>query len=186
TLTTTSPSKYPSNKPKMKLSLAIISLFASSFVAAVDFDFSYGQKILEDKGDAVPGENPLTFCKKDHDSDILKLDHVNLDPNPPKAGKTLTIEASGTLTEDVEEGAYVVLTVKYGLIRLVSTQANLCEQVSNVDMECPIKKGDVVIKKEVELPNEIPNGKYTVFADAYTKDGEKKITCMEAVVTFSS
>jgi hypothetical protein len=72
------------------------------------------------------------------------------------SGKTLTIEALGTVQEDIEEGAYVVLQVKYGLIRLVNTKADLCEQVKNVDMECPIKKGKTKIIKDVDLPNEIP------------------------------
>ena len=49
-----------------------------------------------------------------------------------------------------------MLQVKYGLIRLVNTKADLCEQVKNVDMECPIKKGKTKITKEVDLPNEIP------------------------------
>ena len=60
------------------------------------------------------------------------------------------------MSEDVQEGAYVELQVKYGLIRLVSTRADLCDQVSNVDMECPIQKGKTVITKDVELPKEIP------------------------------
>jgi hypothetical protein len=71
-------------------------------------------------------------------------------------GSTLSISATGTLSEDVGEGAYVVLQVKYGLIRLVNTQADLCEQVANVDLECPVKKGKVSITKDVQLPKEIP------------------------------
>jgi hypothetical protein len=71
-------------------------------------------------------------------------------------GETLRIEAVGTLSEDVAEGAYVVLQVKYGLIRLVNTEADLCEQVSNVDLSCPIRKGKTTIVKDVELPKEIP------------------------------
>ena len=58
--------------------------------------------------------------------------------------------------QDVEAGAYVILTVKYGLIKLVNQKADLCEQVGNVDLECPIKKGKTTITKDVELPNEIP------------------------------
>ncbi len=64
--------------------------------------------------------------------------------------------ASGKLLEDIGEGAYVQLQVKYGLIRLVSTKADLCEQVGNVDLKCPIEKGDVTITKDVDLPREIP------------------------------
>jgi hypothetical protein len=71
-------------------------------------------------------------------------------------GSNLTIEAVGTFLEDVAEGAYVVLQVKYGLIKLVNTETDLCEQVSNVDLDCPIKKGKRTITKEVTLPREIP------------------------------
>jgi len=134
----------------------------------------------------VPGDNPLTYCQKNHDGDLLALKKVNLTPNPPLKGTTLTIEAVGDLLEDVDKGAYVVLQVKYGLIRLVNTEADLCEQVSNVDLTCPIQKGKITIVKDVELPNEIPPGKYTVLADAYTARPEsKKIICLEAEVIFT-
>lgn len=73
------------------------------------------------------------------------------------SGKDLVIQAAGVVFEEVEEGAYVALQVKYGLIRLISTKADLCEQVKNVDMECPIKKGPLTFTKTVELPKEIPN-----------------------------
>jgi len=95
----------------------------------------------------------------------------------------LSIEVVGELLEDIEQGAYVILQVKYGLLRLVNTQVDLCEQVSNVDLECPISKGSVTITKDVELPNEIPPGTYSVFADAYTFNGTH-IVCLEANVQF--
>ena len=41
------------------------------------------QKALEDPP-KVPGDNPLTFCSKPAD-DILKINKVDLSPNPPKA-----------------------------------------------------------------------------------------------------
>lgn len=48
------------------------------------------------------------------------------------------------------------LQVKYGLIRIINQEADLCETVKNVDLECPLKKGDMVLTKDVELPKEIP------------------------------
>lgn len=72
------------------------------------------------------------------------------------SGADLIIKAVGTVYETIEEGAYVVLQVKYGLIRLISTTADLCEQIQNVDMECPIEPGVLTITKSVELPKEIP------------------------------
>jgi len=166
----------------MKFSFGLVTLLLSTLVASEGLSLFGGQKVL-DEATKVPGDNPLSYCQAEHADDLLVLDHVNLDPNPPAAGQTLTIEAKGTLLEDVEEGAYVILQVKYGLIRLVNTQANLCDQVSNVDLSCPIEKGKTTITKDVELPKEIPPGKYTVFADAYTKD-KKKIICLEATVQF--
>ena len=94
-----------------------------------------------------------------------------------------------------------MLTVKYGLIRLISTKADLCDQVSNVDLECPMNKGKVSISKSVDLPNEIPpvrlsnletnerssdllQGKYTAIADVYTAD-DVQITCLTATIAFS-
>jgi hypothetical protein len=69
----------------MKVSVALISLLLSSFVAADRLSFfGGGQKVLDDKGEAVPGKNPLVHCKADHTSEILVLDHVDLTPNPPK------------------------------------------------------------------------------------------------------
>lgn len=117
------------------------------------------------------------------------------------SGAELVINAVGTVYETIEEGAYVNLQVKYGLIRLVNTRADLCEQIKNVDLECPIEKGLISITKAVNLPKEIPpvsyldirlqtdvtnlvsQGKYTVEADVYTLDGEH-ITCLKATVVF--
>lgn len=72
------------------------------------------------------------------------------------SGKTLTIEATGNFTEKVEQGAYLELVVKYGLIRLIHQKADLCEQMKNaVDEECPLI-GEKTITKDVDLPKEIP------------------------------
>lgn len=52
---------------------------------------------------------------------------------------------------------YINLQVKWNLVRLISTTTDLCEQVGNVDLECPLEKGPITITKDVEIPNEIPN-----------------------------
>lgn len=95
--------------------------------------------------------SPSPSCHIPHPSARLWLTHIRL-----HRGENLTIEAVATFLEDVAEGAYVILQVKYGLIKLVNTEADLCDQVSNVDLSCPIEKGKRIIKKEVALPREIP------------------------------
>jgi hypothetical protein len=42
------------------------------------------------------------------------------------------------------------------LIRLISTTADLCEQIGNVDLKCPIEKGVLSITKAVDIPKEVP------------------------------
>ena len=115
----------------------------------------------------------------------------------------LTIQAAGNFSEKIEKGSYVELTVKYGLIQLVRTRQDLCEQLKNVDKECPIEKGATVVEKEVEIPKEVPpvsigidllsapltlneqiaQGHYTVTADVFTSNSTK-ITCLTAGITF--
>ncbi|PGH35937.1 hypothetical protein GX50_01262 [[Emmonsia] crescens] len=138
---------------------------------------------LADNKLSVPGDNPLNFCSPP-EKDILTIESVDLSPNPPVPGQTLTITASGTFSKQVDEGSKVQIQVKYGLIRLINQEADLCEEITNVDLKCPLEKGRMSFSKQVDLPKEIPPGKYTVLADVYTKEKER-ITCLQAEVTFS-
>ncbi|KMU84167.1 phosphatidylglycerol/phosphatidylinositol transfer protein [Coccidioides immitis H538.4] len=109
---------------------------------------------------------------------------ISSSPVPPSTlGKTLTIKASGTFSKQVDRGARVLLQVKYGLIRLINQTADLCDQIENVDLHCPLEKGKMTFTKNIDLPKEIPPGTYTVNADVLTKDDEK-VTCLHAAVTF--
>jgi len=161
---------------------SVLLLLSSLAVAAAAVGQS--QKPLH-TFDSVPGKNPVEYCEGHpaKTADILTIDYVDLTPNPPTKGAALKIEASGKISEVVEEGAYAMISVKYGYIKIIETRQDLCEQVKNVDMECPLQPGDIKIVKEVQLPKEIPKGKYTVNADVYTKD-EHHITCIVATVNF--
>ena len=72
-----------------------------------------------------------------------------------RSGEVLTIEAQGNFTKKVEEGAYVELSIKYGLIRIINTSVDLCQQLKEIDEECPVE-GPKTITKSVQLPKEIP------------------------------
>lgn len=48
------------------------------------------------------------------------------------------------------------LVVKWGLITLIQQTVDLCEQIKEVDLECPLEKGHMTLTKEVKLPNAIP------------------------------
>ncbi|KAI1422247.1 phosphatidylinositol transfer protein [Xylaria sp. FL1777] len=159
----------------------IIALSASNLVAAGSW-FGTADVTVND-GQKVPGDSPLQFCDRDHARDVVRIERVDLLPNPPESGTTLVIHATGTVFEAIEKDAYVKLVVKFGLIRIVSTTVDLCDQVENVDLKCPIEKGVLSITKAVEIPKEVPPGTYNVFADVYNAD-DTPITCLEASVTF--
>ncbi|KAF4247184.1 hypothetical protein CNMCM8980_007729 [Aspergillus fumigatiaffinis] len=140
--------------------------------------FDSAQAPIQIESFPVKGDNPLEYCFDPSDN-ILQIESVDLFPNPPLPGQTLSINASGNLKKRVEQGAYVSLVVKYGLITLIKQTADLCEQLRNVDLECPLEKGEMTLTKQVDLPSHIPPGKYSVHADVYTKD-DKQITCLNA------
>jgi hypothetical protein len=104
----------------------------------------------------VPGKSPVELCSLSPSDDLVDITYINLTPNPPLAGQNLTIEAMGYLKTDIEEGAYANFEVKYGFIKLLTGTADLCEKAAEVDLECPIKKGQVKLQKVVELPSQIP------------------------------
>jgi hypothetical protein len=72
------------------------------------------------------------------------------------------------LAEDVEDGAYVFLTVFYWNIKILESKTDLCEQVSKVDLECPLKAGKTTITKEVALPDQIPPVSTLTILDSFS------------------
>ena len=72
----------------MRLTSLLVSLlYAATASANIGFGFSLGgQDPLPstDEDLRVPGENPLFFCS-DPENDILTIEKVDLDPNPPEA-----------------------------------------------------------------------------------------------------
>ena len=76
-------------------------------------------------------------------------------------GANVTIKGAGTTSQDIEEGAYVKVQVKFGLVTILKTTADFCEQVKNADLECPIEKGKLIVQKDFTMPEEIPNVSYS-------------------------
>lgn len=42
-----------------------------------------GQDVIANDADKVPGTNPLTFCNADRSKDLVTIEKVDLNPNPP-------------------------------------------------------------------------------------------------------
>ena len=67
----------------------------------------------------------------------------------------MTISANGTFSKRIEPGATVFLQVKYGLITLIKQEADLCDNLPQIDLNCPLEKGVMTLKKEVDIPKQV-------------------------------
>jgi ML domain len=83
-----------------------------------------------------------------------------------------------------QEGAYADVTVKLGVVKLLSKEFDLCEEAyvflvlpvfaiptgissrrnAELEVQCPVKEGDYLVEHTVALPKEIPKGELSSFS----------------------
>jgi hypothetical protein len=68
----------------MKLSALLTLLYSATSLAAFGWSSTSNDQLTLADDYKVPGENPLLFCE-DPEKNILVIDNVDLDPNPPEA-----------------------------------------------------------------------------------------------------
>ncbi len=66
----------------MRFSAAVVVAFASAVTGLALFG---GQAVVAGDDLRIPGESPLELCEKEHADDLVKIDRVDLLPNPPQA-----------------------------------------------------------------------------------------------------
>jgi len=72
------------------------------------------------------------------------------------SGQTLNISAVAILKDDIEKGAKADVIAKYGLITMYKTSADICDNVNQIDLECPVNRGKLFITKSVDIPSQVP------------------------------
>lgn len=140
-------------------------------------------------GSPIPGNTPLEQCEIS-ENHILDIQSLIMEPQPPKIGGNLVISATGLILDTIEEGAYIEVTVKLGLIQILKKNFDLCdllyENKDDLGLECPVAPGVYKLMKEVEIPPEAPAGKYIVLVRAFNgKDDDNKIGCVTGEITLS-
>jgi len=64
----------------------VVAAAAALLTPATAFSISRpGQAPMLADAPKVPGDSPLEFCPKAHEADIVIVENVDIDPNPPKA-----------------------------------------------------------------------------------------------------
>ncbi|KAL9932726.1 hypothetical protein V8E36_008425 [Tilletia maclaganii] len=116
---------------------------------------------------------------------LVDVHSIEVSPDPPQRGKNMTIKASGTVKQRIEEGAYAMVDVKIGLIRLLHRQVDICEEAraNDADVKCPVDPKDYDISQTVQLPSQIPPAKFGVHVESFTVD-DAPLVCLDLTVDF--
>ncbi|KAF8514485.1 MD-2-related lipid-recognition domain-containing protein [Gautieria morchelliformis] len=129
----------------------------------------------------------LTALASGLPTDVIEVKSLKISPDPPKPGDELTVTASGYVSRTIEDGATADVTVKLGLIKLLSKTFDICEEAKNANatLQCPVEPGDYDVVQKVALPWEIPRARFNVDVKAYNND-ESDLMCARIMIDFIS
>lgn len=68
----------------MRFSTACVAALSAGVASAGSW-FGGSQDVITKDVEKVPGDSPLEFCDSDHSNDIVKIESVDLLPNPPES-----------------------------------------------------------------------------------------------------
>lgn len=176
----------PSSSSAVQASKASNNIFQSDSISQLSSKFMKTLNYDSNGSDDSRAQTVLTFDDCGQDGDAVTIESFEVDPNPPEPGQKLTIRASGTVHQLIQEGAYADVVVKLGsYIKLIQKRFDICEELSkaNATLQCPIEPGHYEIVQEVSLPKEIPHAKYKVEARAFTQDDDD-MACADVVLDF--
>ena len=78
-----------------------------------------------------------------------------------------------------------MIQVKVGTIPLIRRTEDICAQAKGAGQECPLGPGPVTFERDIDIPKEVPPARFTVVANAYTKD-DRELTCLTGSVDFGA
>ncbi|ORY38918.1 hypothetical protein BCR33DRAFT_700404 [Rhizoclosmatium globosum] len=133
------------------------------------------QRILED-------EPTLSNCGIDNS--FFEPSSIVANPDPPIKGQDLTIQVVGDLSQPLDVGTRIQMTVKVGPITITKHEIDVCEQLEESGESCPIPEGEVVLSKTFRIPAEIPPGKYYSRIELFAPGEILPIGCVHGTVVF--
>ncbi|GAM18885.1 hypothetical protein SAMD00019534_020600, partial [Acytostelium subglobosum LB1] len=108
-------------------------------------------------------------------TDHFQIQNVTITPDPPVAGQSLNVTASGYLDEDVV-GGYAHILIKYGIIPIIVDNQDLCSFPKS-PYHCPIISGEYERSVVGVIPADAPPGQY--FGNiSFTDMNNQEIACI--------
>ncbi|KAG9320859.1 hypothetical protein KVV02_000053 [Mortierella alpina] len=74
-------------------------------------------------------------------------------------------------------------SLRLGVIKLLTRELDFCKESATINKTCPLVAGEQSLYHSVELPKEIPPGKYLVNIKVVNPD-DKQVTCLVARAQF--
>jgi len=127
----------------------------------------------------------ITLSDNGDFDDLLTIDSLTATPTAPQPGSDLQITIKGTTSADITAGAYIDVTVKLGLIKLLRKQFDLFEELrassttvgqATLNMtvaqqkDSVIPAGDFTLTYAITLAKEIPKARFNVTAEFWNTD----------------
>ncbi|KAF4626029.1 hypothetical protein G7Y89_g12130 [Cudoniella acicularis] len=166
---TNSPSLEFLSAPKNK-SINRITMHLTSFLTAILATSTTTAFVIQQSLPTTP-ITPLSsfaYVNCGLSTDALQISTLTLSPDP--SPENLTITSTFSVISPILDGAYVDITVKLGLVKLLQKRYDICEVLKERggELQCPIEKGGYEVTQTVALPKEIPSAKFVVNARAVT------------------
>ncbi|KNE54159.1 hypothetical protein AMAG_00156 [Allomyces macrogynus ATCC 38327] len=122
----------------------------------------------------------IESCGGDHD--LFQVLSARIIPDPLVAGQNAVVEIEGFLLKPLDQGAYVEMTVKLGIIKLLGKTYDFCDEAwLHPGLPCPIPTGHQVIRVEIDLPKEVPPSVFYIHALVYDAE-DNDVACLNAKV----
>lgn len=111
-------------------------------------------------------------------SDLVTVNSVTINPNPPQKGEDLEVTGSITPKEDIT-GGDTELQVKLGFLPVLKQEKKFCDAVSDGGGSCPLSSGSTyTLSIKQEVPSATPGATYTGTYKATDQNG-KALFCIE-------
>jgi hypothetical protein len=123
-------------------------------LACVLIAVAYAKSIMTD---GVVVGDIWSDCTKPDDKGTVNS--VVISPDPPIRGKSLSINATFTLKEEVT-GGNVAIKMKWGEFPIYDQTINLCDLIKDVGKECPLPAKTQQIITSVNFPSDTPTGHF--------------------------
>lgn len=121
----------------------------------------------------------------DAESYLVRVNSVELQPDPPVMGQNLTFHGAGSLSGRVAQGSYVDVNVYLGFLRLYAERMDLCEVLreNHVEVQCPMEPGQYNITHVIEMPKtRVPPIPFRFRVLGISQD-KQKIACINGRIT---